>query len=79
MERPLEKLRVCAMLLNGTIFNSEHLIVALGISVEGRKCSGPATEQPREWRRHQRTVDAYTGAWRGFRVPAAVPAGAGWQ
>ena len=37
LERPLEKLQFCAMLVDGTEFESEHLIVPMGITLDGRK------------------------------------------
>ena len=37
MERPLGELRLCAVLIDGTPFKDRQMIVALGISVDGRK------------------------------------------
>jgi putative transposase len=37
MERPLGELRLCAVLIDGTPFRDRHMIVALGISIDGRK------------------------------------------
>jgi putative transposase len=37
MERPLGELRLCAVLIDGTPFRDRLMIVALGISVDGRK------------------------------------------
>lgn len=37
MERPLGELRLCAVLIDGTPFRDRQMIVALGISVDGRK------------------------------------------
>lgn len=37
MERPLGKLRLCAVLIDGTPFRDRQMIVALGISNDGRK------------------------------------------
>ena len=37
MERPLGELRLCAVLIDGTPFRDRQMIVALGISTEGRK------------------------------------------
>src|SRR2546427_12248073 len=37
MERPLGELRLCAVLIDGTPFKDRQMIVALGISTEGRK------------------------------------------
>jgi len=37
IERPLGELRLCAVLIDGTPFRDRHMIVALGISTDGRK------------------------------------------
>jgi len=37
MERPLGELRLCAVLIDGTPFKDRQMIVALGISCDGRK------------------------------------------
>jgi transposase-like protein len=37
MERPLGELRLCALLIDGTPFKDRQMIVALGISCDGRK------------------------------------------
>src|SRR5437660_6077493 len=37
MERPLGELRLCAVLIDGTPFRDRQMIVALGISIDGRK------------------------------------------
>jgi len=37
MERPLGKLRLCAVLIDGTPFKDRQMIVALGIGCDGRK------------------------------------------
>ena len=37
MERPLDKLQLCAVLIDGTRFRDRQMIVALGISIDGRK------------------------------------------
>lgn len=37
LERPLDKLSFCALLVDGTIFHSEHLLVPMGITCDGRK------------------------------------------
>jgi putative transposase len=37
MERPLDKLQLCAVLIDGTPFRDRQMIVALGISIDGRK------------------------------------------
>lgn len=37
LTRKLEELELCAVFLDGTIFQSEHLIVALGITTSGHK------------------------------------------
>jgi transposase-like protein len=37
MERPLDKLQLCALLIDGTPFRDRQMIVALGISIDGRK------------------------------------------
>jgi putative transposase len=37
MERPLDELRLCAVLIDGTPFRDRQMIVALGINVDGRK------------------------------------------
>ena len=37
MERPLGELRLCAVLIDGTPFRDRQMIVALGISMDGRK------------------------------------------
>src|SRR5260370_42508770 len=37
MDRPLGDLRLCALLIDGTEFKGHHLVVALGISRDGRK------------------------------------------
>lgn len=37
MERPLGELRLCAVLIDGTPFRDRQMIVALGISTDGRK------------------------------------------
>ena len=37
LERPLTKLNLCALLLDGTIFQAEHLIVPMGITSSGHK------------------------------------------
>jgi hypothetical protein len=37
LERPLGELRLCAVLIDGTPFRDRQMIVALGISTDGRK------------------------------------------
>ncbi|MGA8733071.1 MAG: transposase [Terriglobales bacterium] len=37
MERPLDELQLCAVLIDGTPFRDRQMIVALGINVDGRK------------------------------------------
>jgi transposase-like protein len=37
IERPLDKLQLCAVLIDGTPFRDRQMIVALGINVDGRK------------------------------------------
>ena len=37
MERPLDQLRLCAVLIDGTPFKDRQMIVALGIGCDGRK------------------------------------------
>ena len=37
MERPLDELRLCAVLIDGTPFKDRQMIVALGIGCDGRK------------------------------------------
>jgi putative transposase len=37
MERPLGELRLCAVLIDDTPFRDRQMIVALGISIDGRK------------------------------------------
>ena len=37
MERPLGELRLCTVLIDGTPFRDRQMIVALGISTDGRK------------------------------------------
>ena len=37
MERPLGELRLCAVLIDGTPFRDRQMIVALGVSIDGRK------------------------------------------
>lgn len=37
LERPLGKLSLCALLIDGTIFKAEHLIVPVGITTSGHK------------------------------------------
>jgi transposase-like protein len=37
MERPLDKLQLCAVLIDGTPFRDRQMIVALGIGCDGRK------------------------------------------
>src|SRR5207302_1417650 len=37
MERPLGELRLCTVLIDGTPFRDRQMIVALGISIDGRK------------------------------------------
>ncbi len=37
LERPLDKLKLCAVYLDGIEFKGQHLIVALGVAVDGAK------------------------------------------
>lgn len=37
MERPLDKLKLCALYLDGIEFKGQHLVVALGVNVDGVK------------------------------------------
>ncbi len=37
LERPLKSLSLCAILIDGTIFRSEHLIVPIGVTTGGNK------------------------------------------
>ena len=37
LERPLKALSLCAMVIDGTIFQSEHLMVAMGVTTGGQK------------------------------------------
>src|SRR5499433_2469701 len=37
MERRLDKMRLCALLIDATPFQGQHLVVALGINEDGRK------------------------------------------
>ena len=41
MERPLGELRLCAVLIDGTPFRDRQMMVALGISTDGRKIKSP--------------------------------------
>src|SRR5271165_4210969 len=61
MERPLGELRLCAVLIDGTPFRDRQMIVALGVSIDGRKTvlglREGATEMP-PW------SVSYCGIWR---------------
>jgi hypothetical protein len=52
MSRSLEHLEICALLVEGTIFKGQHLVVAIGIDALGRRsCWNWCKEPPRmpEW------------------------------
>ena len=40
MSRSLKHLQICALLLDGTIFKGQHLVVAIGIDAFGKKVVG---------------------------------------
>lgn len=37
MERPLDQLRLCAIVIDATVFEGQHLVVAMGVGRDGRK------------------------------------------
>ena len=75
MSRSLAHLQICALLLDGTIFKGQHVVVAMVSIVWQESGSGPGTRGDRKCPRGQWTPRSPSQTWARPQQPRLVPAG----
>ena len=73
LERPLDKLKLCVIYIDGIEFKGQHLVAALGVAMDGSKNgSGAAAGSEREHHGGGRIAGGFGRAWRRFLGADAV-------